>query len=222
MNLAMTVHENTPAPPVQAGSISAHESDHGHASGVPQWGDAPTKESCLRTEAEVRQGVSGDRNGVEPFRTFGSASPPTPGACEGSKPVDCTDTAQTRQSFELDAQAEAIQAMVAECHGRAFNAGWYDNPLTGQPIERNVGELLALVHSEVSEALEGHRKNLNDAHLPHRKMIEVELADTLIRIFDLAGYMKLDVGGAYHEKLLYNETRADHKAEVRAAGGKAF
>ena len=119
-------------------------------------------------------------------------------------------------------QADMINACVIECHGRSVKAGWYHNPSTGVSIERNVGEMLCLVHSELSEAMEGHRKNLNDTHLTDRPMIEVELADVLIRVFDLAGYLNLDLGGAYREKLLYNESRADHKLEARAAGGKAY
>lgn len=50
--------------------------------------------------------------------------------------------------------------------------------------ERNVGEMLMLAVSELSEALEGHQKNLFDDKLPHRTMVEVELADCLIRLFD--------------------------------------
>lgn len=81
---------------------------------------------------------------------------------------------------------------------------------------------LALVHSEISEALEGYRKNSMDDHLPHRKMIEVELADALIRIFDIAGALNLSIGEALVEKYNYNQTRADHKPEARSApGGKS-
>lgn len=88
---------------------------------------------------------------------------------------------------------------------------------------RNVGEILCLIHSEISEAMEGHRKNLMDDKLPHRKMLEVELADAMIRIFDLAGAHGMDLGGAIVEKLAYNSTRADHKKENRLAdGGKAY
>ena len=82
---------------------------------------------------------------------------------------------------------------------------------------------LCLIHSEVSEALEGHRKGKMDDHLPHRKSIEVELADACIRIFDLAAGLGLDLGGAIVEKDLYNQQRADHKVEARLAeGGKKY
>lgn len=89
--------------------------------------------------------------------------------------------------------------------------------------DRNVGELLCLVHSEISEAMEGHRKNLMDDKLPHRKMFEVELADVLIRIFDIAGAFNLDLGGAIQEKMDFNFSRADHKLENRMKeNGKAY
>lgn len=117
--------------------------------------------------------------------------------------------------------AELINDFGAQIHG--FNAKWWVDPITEQPIERNVGEILALIHSEISEALEGHRKSLMDDHLPHRKMFEVELADAMIRIFDAAYGLNCDLGGAFIEKLQYNLTREDHKIEARRqANGKKY
>ena len=119
--------------------------------------------------------------------------------------------------------ADSIGWLVSFCHQRSVDAGWYTDAKTGQPMQRNVGEMLALIHSEISEALEGYRKKLMDDHLPDRCMIEVELADAMIRIADLAGYLNLDIGGAIDEKLAYNLKRSDHKPEARVGkNGKQF
>jgi len=103
------------------------------------------------------------------------------------------------------------------------NQKWWTDIETGARLDRNVPEMLCLVHSEISEALEGYRKGLMDSHLPDRTSIEVELADTLIRIFDIGAGLGLDLGGAYADKMRYNATRYDHTHEARrAVGGKKF
>ncbi len=110
-----------------------------------------------------------------------------------------------------------LNGYAQACH--AANQRWWIDPATGERLQRNKGELLMLIVSEISEAMEGERKDLMDDKLPHRKMAEVELADALIRIFDYAAAHGYDLDGAYHEKMYYNVTRADHTHEARAAAG---
>jgi NTP pyrophosphatase (non-canonical NTP hydrolase) len=114
-----------------------------------------------------------------------------------------------------------LNTYAAICH--KANDKWWRNPKTGERIERNKGELLMLIVSEISEAMKGERKDLMDDKLPHRKMVEVELVDALIRIFDYAGAYGLDLDGAFQEKMDYNASRADHTFEARLApGGKRW
>lgn len=123
---------------------------------------------------------------------------------------------------EKDAYFGLCQAQDL-AHTTATEAGWYRNPETGEPIERNFGEVVALMHSELSEALEADRKGLMDDKLPHRDGREVEFADTIIRILDTGRALGLDVPGAFIEKNRYNQKRADHRLENRATdGGKKY
>lgn len=122
-------------------------------------------------------------------------------------------------------QVKIMRELQTEIHQGNVDAGWWTNLETGLPKPKgDVTEILAklcLVHSEVSEATEGARKDLMDDKLPHRKMAEVELADAFIRGMDLAEHEGWDIAGAIQEKLLYNAIRPDHKIEHRLAeGGK--
>lgn len=153
--------------------------------------------------------------------------------------------------FKILGTATSLNSLSKEIHESNVSAGWwtdlkyddkiktlmdrgFDEPTAINILEalgltrstlktRNVGELLKLVVSELSEAMEGHRKNLMDDKLPHRKMFEVEIGDAFIRLFDIAGAFNLDLDGAIEEKRAYNKERKDHKIENRLAeGGKAY
>ena len=120
--------------------------------------------------------------------------------------------------YNLDKIEDAVNELVNVSHGASYNAGWHHNLETGELKEATqefVGDKLMLVVTEVAEAKEGFRKNLKDDKLPHRDMCEVELADVIIRVGDLAGRLGYDLGGAVKEKLEFNARREDHKLENR-------
>jgi NTP pyrophosphatase (non-canonical NTP hydrolase) len=119
--------------------------------------------------------------------------------------------------YLTELEIQVLRGLQAKLYNAAVVAGWHD-------VERDFPTGIALIHSEISEAFEGFRKdNKQDDHLPHRKNAEVELADALIRILDECGLRKMDIAGAVAEKFAYNQVRLDHKRENRAKeGGKKF
>lgn len=122
-----------------------------------------------------------------------------------------------------DVWKNSIKELQDYCHNQSLKAGWWTDIRTGFRIERNRAELLMLIVSEISEAMEGERKDLMDDKLPHRKMAEVELADAVIRIFDYSGGFGYDLASAIKEKLEFNSIREDHKVKNRKKiGGKKF
>lgn len=123
-----------------------------------------------------------------------------------------------------------IDSMVWVCHGTSYEAGWWQDR-KGDTLdvhnghdEDMVGAMkLGLIHSEISEALEGLRTHAMDDHLPEHHQFSVELADAVIRIFDLAGAYQVPLGRIIMQKLFYNRARLDHQNEARrTAGGKRF
>lgn len=115
-------------------------------------------------------------------------------------------TGNTTESRFIDSW-EAVAKIV---HKMAVDHGFWDFP-EGQG--RNKGEALALIHSELSEALEAVREEGSsyrpmDKHLPHRQSVTVELADAVIRIMDFAeGFGYKDLPIVIMEKIRYNSNR---------------
>ena len=111
-----------------------------------------------------------------------------------------------------------INELIQLCHSTAVNKGWHPDPNTP-----SFGEQNALIHPEVSEALQAYRDNGFDIwrETIHNEGIKshgvpYELADILIRVFDTAGKHNIDLGAALIEKMRYNLTR-EHRH-----GGKAL
>lgn len=102
-----------------------------------------------------------------------------------------------------------IQDLVREAHQNALQHGWWDD-------DRSVGECIALMHSELSEALEEYRNGYSVTDVRFEKDKEgydkpegvvIELADVVIRIADFCGRHSLDLATAISMKMEYNKLR---------------
>lgn len=120
-----------------------------------------------------------------------------------------------------------INDLVKAAHENAKSKGWWDE-------DRSFGDIISLIHSEASEALEDHRdgkqptemwyefKHPNYGKLTHKSSImewdgnsylgkpcgiSSELADIVIRVFDACGRYGIDLEQAIAEKMAYNATR---------------
>lgn len=123
--------------------------------------------------------------------------------------------------FNTSVLLNQLRMLQESVHQDNVDAGWWTDLETGERKQRNKGELLMLIVTEIAEAMEGERKDLMDDKLPHRKNAEVELADAFIRILDYCGGFGYDLAGAMQDKLEFNRTREDHKIENRRKeGGK--
>lgn len=97
---------------------------------------------------------------------------------------------------------ESLNEYRDECHKIAKAKGWWKE-------DRSIPELLCLVHSEVSEALEAYR---NHDH----SNFEEEISDIMIRLFDMAGKFNIDLDRSVLDKMAKNRLR-----EYRHGGKRA-
>lgn len=115
-----------------------------------------------------------------------------------------------------------IKQLVKEAHENSKSKGFYDNP-------KNIGEMIALIHSEVSEALEADRENryahlnkseenvlmgwvgdedyITDYKEKIKGRFEEEMADIVIRVMDMCGYKGIDLEFHIRAKMRYNASR---------------
>lgn len=105
-----------------------------------------------------------------------------------------------------------IRKMQKEIHQNAREKGWWPE---GTDDVNNIPEKLALIHSEISEALEEYRNHkiecgiyMNCETTMKPEGFGIELADAVIRIFDLAEYLDIDMQECIEVKMDYNKGRA--------------
>lgn len=115
-----------------------------------------------------------------------------------------------------DEEVRVINEVARKLFMNNVTAGWWSDEKGVSTVGKATGHKYALMHSELSEAYEGWRKDLMDTHLPERKNEEVEMADAMIRILDYCASERFNIGEAIQAKTAYNTTRLDHKAEARA------
>lgn len=108
-------------------------------------------------------------------------------------------------------QFSSLRQMQEEIHATAVEKGWWET-------DRKEPEILVLIHSEVSEALEAWRENDYYSRTKDGKPegMWVELADVIIRILDYAGHEKVDMAEIIREKMKYNKTRSHRHGGKRA------
>lgn len=87
--------------------------------------------------------------------------------------------------------------------------------------KKNISELLCHIHSDIAEAFHGSRLHTMDDELPARTRLESKLAKAVVRIFDAAGGMKLDLAGAIADRIKVEGTPDYYKRQIRSIYARA-
>lgn len=95
-----------------------------------------------------------------------------------------------------------LKEFAEEIHDNAVKQGQWEEGHRGTP------EKIALMHAELSEALEATRHgNPRDTHVPEFSCLEIEMADVILRVLDFCAAHDLDIGMAMFKKMEFNKTR---------------
>lgn len=109
---------------------------------------------------------------------------------------------------------ENLSMLGQEAHDASFKSGWWHDARTGALKERNRGEMMMLMVSELAEMHRGVTNGGMDEHLPQYTSASVEAADFLIRIGDFVHGFGFDLGAKAHE---WAEREVDRRTGVVGA-----
>ncbi len=102
--------------------------------------------------------------------------------------------------MDTQIKGQSLNELSRICHSIAVEKGFWDK-------ERNIGEALMLIVTELAEAMEAHRTN-------DQANFKEELADTFIRLLDLCGGLKIDIEEEIAKKSERNKNRPYRHGKV--------
>jgi len=97
------------------------------------------------------------------------------------------------ETTTVEIKGKSLNELCEICHSIAVSKGFWEK-------ERNTGEALMLIVTELAEAMEAHRIQDHDN-------FREEIADSFIRLLDLCGGMKIDIEAEIEKKANKNKNR---------------